>query len=627
MAANTDFIFTLGADISRFEKSITQVEAELKSVRDSLKNKTGQAIVQTNQYIQQLESSLVNLRKVGLDKLPGASGQGAAALFSLSQVARDLPFGFIAIQNNLPLVIDQFSTLAKSSNGLGGALKQVGAALIGPAGISFAFGAIISGITALVQKYGSLGEAFNQILGLTPKLTEAQKEYNKASADASKNIVAESAKVDILVKRLTDLSLPAKDRIAAYNELKKVAPDVVAGIRDENALTEISSRLIESNLQARKELLKFEVQEAGIKAALTKNEELLGAKKLELINLENREREQQFKLNDARKRREQGKATAESVAAEALALSSLKNSINTVTDEFSNLEFEQNKILSQLDPIVIGVTNINEATRKRTQGIKDEIQAEKEQIANNKQLIKDQDKLLEQKKELIDFAVPMAAPSGGTQFDNYLKRLKEQAQIQKKIKKEQLDLENQVVTKGFIQDTIQSFKDFKVKPIEEVINPDIIQKNKEYTDQLKKQFESVKNTIEQAISAPLNYIFDTLLEGGKLSWKEFGKVVLRTLANILSSIITTTLAIAAADAITNGGYSATVRLADKATGGAKGIGAKPSLGYTPRGLRKEANFGGINGGLGLSGQVVFVQRGSDLVGVLNRSNATINRVG
>jgi hypothetical protein len=41
-----------------------------------------------------------------------------------------------------------------------------------------------------------------------------------------------------------------------------------------------------------------------------------------------------------------------------------------------------------------------------------------------------------------------------------------------------------------------------------------------------------------------------------------------------------------------------------------------------------ANFGGIQGGgLGMSGQVNVVLRGSDLVGAINRTNSQIKRVG
>jgi type IV secretory pathway VirB2 component (pilin) len=635
MASNQDFIFTLGADITPFTKSITQVEAELKSVRDSLKNKTGQAIVQTNQYIAQLESSLVNLRKAGLDKLPGAAGAGSAALFSLSQVARDAPFGFIAIQNNLPLVVDQFTQLSKTSGGLGNALKQVGASLIGPAGIAFAFGAVISVATTLVQKYGSLGEAFNQILGITPKLTAAQKEYNQASIEAGKNTIEESAKIDILVKRLSDLKLPAQERIAAYYELKKVAPDVVAGIREENALTAASIELIKSNVLARKELIKFEIQEAGIKAALTKNEETLANKRLELINLENRKREQQFKLNDARRRKEQGKATAESVLAEALALKSLESSITGVNTEITDLTSEQEKFFTQLDPIVNGITNINEATRKRIEGLKQQIEEEKKAKQSAKEL--NDERLRAIKKDISDVRGDfgeLETARKRAEEEISIKNIRENAlkAYEKYLakKKEEKTLNDQLY--GFQADAIERFKNIKPIAIEDVISPEILQKNKEYTEAIKKQYESVRSTIEQAISAPLDYIFNTLLEGGKLSWKEFGKVVLKVLANIVSAIIATTAAAAIANRIVPGAGTAAVNAynAGSSIFGSGGRQVSPSLGYTPRGLpgrTSAVNFGGLSGGLGMSGQVVFVQRGSDLVGVLNRSNATINRVG
>ena len=120
------------------------------------------------------------------------------------------------------------------------------------------------------------------------------------------------------------------------------------------------------------------------------------------------------------------------------------------------------------------------------------------------------------------------------------------------------------------------------------------------------------------------------MEGGKFSWKEFGNVVLRVLANIISSIIATTAAAAIANAIVPGAGTAGVNAYNQSSrlfGRNMQGGMSPSLGYTPRGLGGAANFGGLSGGIGLSGQVVFVQRGSDLVGVLNRSNATINRVG
>jgi len=61
---NEEFIFRVGADVSGFTKSISQVEAELKKVQTELKTKTGDAIVQTNKYILELQGSLTNLQSL-----------------------------------------------------------------------------------------------------------------------------------------------------------------------------------------------------------------------------------------------------------------------------------------------------------------------------------------------------------------------------------------------------------------------------------------------------------------------------------------------------------------------------------------------------------------------------------
>jgi hypothetical protein len=214
----SSFVYKIGADISEFTKSISEVEDELDRLKNSLKSATGQGIIETNLKIKELQQSLVNLKNVGLDKLPKSTADASFALNTLSGVTRDLPFGFIAIQNNLPLVVDSFGQLTKQAGGLGPALKSIGASLIGPTGLSFAFGAVVAGVTALIQKYGSLGEAFNAILGLAPKITETQKEYNKAVAETTGNVALEEAKIKILTTTLTDLTQPQQKRIDANNE-------------------------------------------------------------------------------------------------------------------------------------------------------------------------------------------------------------------------------------------------------------------------------------------------------------------------------------------------------------------------------------------------------------------------
>ena len=230
---NEDFIFRLGADVSGFTKSISQVEAELKKVQSELKNKTGAAIVETNKYIADLQTSLVNLRSTGLSQLPKAVNDGAASLSALGQVARDAPFGFIAIQNNLPILFDQLGNLSKQSGGAVNALKAIGASLVGPAGVTFAIGAAISAITVLVQKYGSVGGALDAIINkqsiYSEEILEATKSYEKFNQEKRDSIeinAEEIASTEGTISRVRTLSSIVLDQTATYNERNAALNDL-----------------------------------------------------------------------------------------------------------------------------------------------------------------------------------------------------------------------------------------------------------------------------------------------------------------------------------------------------------------------------------------------------------------
>jgi hypothetical protein len=94
-----------------------------------------------------------------------AVGQAEASLQNLGRIASDLPFGFIAIQNNLQPLVDSFGTLRQTAGGTGGALKALAGSLIGPAGLGVAFAAISTALTVAVQKYGSFGAAVQALTG------------------------------------------------------------------------------------------------------------------------------------------------------------------------------------------------------------------------------------------------------------------------------------------------------------------------------------------------------------------------------------------------------------------------------------------------------------------------------
>jgi hypothetical protein len=636
---NEDFIFRLGADVSSFTKSITEVEKELDSARKAIKGALGDDLVKGNQYVQDLEQSLKNLRSVGV-QVPGAAKaaneikniapaaqKAQNTLTGLSGVVRDLPFGFIAIQNNLPILADQFTALSKESGGVGGALKGLGGALIGPAGVAFAFGAVTSIVTGLIQEYGSLSEALNVILGITKPLTEAQKAYNKASFETAGNVAAEESKVNILTKTLLDNKKPQADRLAAYGELKKVAPDVVSGIKDENALTNESNLLIAANSKLRAESVRLKVQEAGITAALTTNETKIAELRAKLATATDKYVKSADSLNKSDK---QAIITGlGSVSAQQLALDAFNDNAKAVKElngQIAVLTGENQKYLNQLDPVVIGLANINEQTRKQVEGLKE----------SNKETDKSTAESKKRTKQLEREAIALKKKSDAD--EKALEKLRQERTIRVTAQLEvdfqrRGNIDTSEILKKRIQETQKEVQRtagaIQVPLVFPGVNPLALLQNIKLAQaeflKLKEaaNLQATTQLITDTFFSPLSELFEGLISGAKNSMQEFGKAITSALKQLVAKIIATGI-IQIIGVLISGGFGA-------AKGGAangfkevlKGIGA--AFGFK---TLANPNFGGVTGGgMAMSGAVNVVLRGQDLVGSLNRTNAQINRVG
>ena len=613
------FVFDLGMNIENFTKSISEVEDELKRLKDSLKTATGQGIVETNVQIKQLEKSLVDLKKVGLDKLPGGITNASNALMSLGQVTRDLPFGFIAIQNNLPLVVDSFGQLTKQAGGLGPALKSIGSALIGPAGLSFAFGAIIAGVTALIQKYGSLGEAFNALLGIAPRLTETQKEFNKAVAEATGNVALEEAKIKILVGTITNLDAPQKQRIEAYNELKKVSPDVVAGIKEENALTAASIDIINKSAEARLKLLKLKIQEAGVTAVLTKNAENLANANAEVARLTDEVALATTKYNPAKKKTSTlALAAQQGISAESITLKNLQTELVNAKKRVDEINASQQVYYNQLKPIVAETAAINTATKERISNLKAEDKALKDSAKDGQQKYKEGwQGIISELKEFDAFQKANAAANQRAAAINaqisQAKALKARTEAQKKANEETKKAEDAALALAVAEgeasyqapNFLEGFKN---------LGPKLIQETNAAAG-----LELFRNTFTN----PLSDLFTNFLDTGKLAFADFGKAILQTINQVVARIIATGIVNLLGSILFPGASGIT-----KGVGGAFKAAFGSILGINFGGGIAAPSFAGVGGGsLGMSGQVNLVLRGQDLVGSLNRTNTLINRVG
>lgn len=617
---NEEFIFRVGADVSGFTKSISQVEAELKKVQTELKTKTGDAIVQTNKYIADLQGSLVNLRSQGLSKLPKAVNDGAASLNALGQVARDAPFGFIAIQNNLPILFDQLGNLSKQSGGATNALKAIGASLIGPAGVTFAIGAAISAITVLVQKYGSFGAALDAIFTKQSKFSQEILDFNKdlAKYNEEKRTSVEITQEEIAttegaISKIRSLSSIVLDQTRSYNERNSALND----------LKDINKEYF-GNLDLEK--TKFEDLKTAIdtyissvrQAAVSKGfESAIGDASVQLAKAVALQAKLQGELDDARRKPivTRGKAeivdTSEIDAAKE-AFDEQSKVVEDLRKEIALYNVELDKSIKLQNQIQAPIDAANKALEDKK---KKEAEDAKRETERKRRL---QEKLRSEEKARTDALRIVQDRIKRQDFLN-----KEDNKNLESTIKERRKLERQA---GIVTPT--TLPTIPTIPINEAKLKEQANIASNALKQIKEEanLAAAYNLAENTFFNPISDLFENFLNTGKFAFKEFGKAVLQAINQIVAKIIATGI-ISLLFTIFSGGFGAAAGGASAGFG--KVLGAIGSaLGFAGGGKVAAPSFGGVSGGaLQMAGAVNLQLRGSDLVGSINRTNATISRVG
>ena len=511
------------------------------------------------------------------------------ALTTMSGVVRDLPFGFIAIQNNLPLVVDSFSSLAKQSGGVGGALKGLGAALIGPAGIGFAFGAVTSIVTSLIQNYGSLGNAIEVIFAKNKQAAEATATYNKELEKGQGTIGAEIATIDILTKRLTNLQAPYKSRQDAYNELKKVQPDILRGMSEENALSASSVGAILANANARKQLLAIKIKEAAIGKVLDEN----GGKLLQAETQLSIAQKEGVKLAQERLSYIEQEKNGNKAAKAAISLASDQIAQNKIKQDelklaVASLQKVQDSYINSLDPLVAKIAEINNETQKGVDKSKAEAEAKKTQVKANDDLAKSIDKVT--KAEAAKQAKQTAERNQQALIPNF--------------GAEQAKPINPLATAGAVNPFVGS-------PIKESLLQEAAAAAAARTE-----YEKYAASVSTLVAPAIDNLFSALQNGTNV-FEAIGQSVKALVVDIIKAIAKAAILKAITTAVSAGSGAGFFGGLFSALSGSLGGVAAPTFG----------GGAGLGGGLALNGEVVFVQRGTDLVGVLNRGNSQINRVG
>jgi hypothetical protein len=618
---NEDFIFRLGADVSSFTKSITEVEKELDSARKAIKGALGDDLVKGNQYIKDLEQSLKNLKSVGV-QVPGAAKAATEikniapaaqkaqnTLTGLSGVVRDLPFGFIAIQNNLPILIDQFSTLSKTSKGIGGAFKELGGALVGPAGAAFAFGAVVSVVTGLVQKYGSLSSAISEVLVLQKSQKDLTNELNTSIGKTVGEAQAEINTLNNLTNILTNTNSTLNQRNGAYEELNQKYPGLLSNLSKE----EIASGKVNSVIAGRIALFAKEIELNGKRKAL----EGLIAKEAEksftsLSKLANQS------FLDGLTAELQGVLLGFNAGTAGLQVFAQQTQNGAKATQF--FEGVLKGVQGELSETEGAIKQLTDAEKKRQKEEDDKAKKLERNAAKEKA---DTEKKLAQQKALN------AAIERETEA-----RMKANTEANKRaaaVKAEQLEslaLKNRTAElKRVAQAEKEALTAFQQRQQAEMTfgleTMPVLPGFKDLAPKLVKDINTQAGLelLENTFFNPVQTLFSDLISGADNAFKAFAKAVMSAINQIVAKIIATGIIKLLSMIASPGGFTGAGGFKELL----KGIGG--ALGFSFGGVANP-NFGGVTGGgMAMSGAVNVVLRGQDLVGSLNRTNAQINRVG
>lgn len=604
---------------------------ELNSRKITLDAKTSASeIAKLTQEIEKLTEKRNNIDALGTSvqkigqtssvafkKVADNSKGARTSLTSLSLVAQDLPFGFIAIQNNLPALIQTFGELQRNSGGVKNALSQLGSALIGPAGIFLAFSAVTSLITVAVQKYGSLDAAISAFTGKTLTAADAQNKLSKELEDTNKSNKGEIANLQSLVSIATSLNSTRQQQIGAQDELNKSYPALLANIKTENLNTAESIALI----AARTQLITKQIVLEGRREALTKllGESFVDGEKA-LAAFTNRDKLGFFdKLGLEIRGLFSGigglgviNVLNQDLGNAAILTGTYGDQLQVVNGELSQTNGEIKQILDTLKKTKAG-------GKGKIPGLGDIVEGTQGEgvITTNLALF-----------QKYIFGQVRINNAGVDEMVRYRREeLNALDLMPKKISKDvgslglslpfgpeaQKNLEQYYNGLFEIEGIYQRFKDAQMSGANEFVR---------LQEQIK-QFNTLKDSIENNLTKPFRDFFDELLTNGKVSFDGFVQLAKDAFKRILAQAIASGIANLIASLLSGGGSLAIGKL-----GAAKGIaGILSGLGKTG-GLLGSANFSGVQGGgMQLAGAVNLQLRGSDLVGSINRTNSTINRVG
>ncbi len=587
----------IDADVTQASQTISKFSYEIKKSFASINTVVDKTATGFQYGVNKMAESTKSFSKASQNSLT-----------ALSLTLQDLPFGFIGIQNNLPGIVQGFGQMSAAAKTGASVMSQLGSALLGPAGLFLAFSAVTSIVTSLTMEYGSLGEAMNAIFGKTnelsgkiKELSESYKEFNKQLKTSQEIVGQEKAstssqiiELQTLSKIILDQTKSYNERNAALNRLKEINKDYFGNL----TLETLKTNTLTDAVTGYKDSLVQGAITKGFQQQLSKTNSELSKQQILLEQLQD---------------------AADAARRAPVKISRVTGEIDT--QAIKNAESAYNKQLQVVNALKKSKSELNkeiENSVKSQIALRGPVDAATAALEKQK---KADEELKKQKGVRIGTIIDKGELGPG-RLVNTLEAF--QAYVRGNIN----------IQKNSIDKILTARYDYRRKELEEnFLLPKKLDKNAgdlnknpliEYQfGQIKSIIDALKEEakfIDDAFREPLENLFIDFLQKGKLSFEDFTKSVVKNIGQIVAKLAASKIFEALANLIPQ--IAGTLL-----PGGSQLLQVTKFLG-TGRSIFGAANLSGLDGGgMNLNGQVVFVQRGTDLVGVMNRTNSQISRIG
>lgn len=213
-----DAVAVGGQEFTKYNNKIATLESQLKqaSAATDIFNKS------------QKEASVQTKELAKLQENQGRSaGLAGAAAFELGRTISDLPFGLVAISNNVSQLGTLFAALVANAGGFSKALKLVKQQLAGPAGILIAFQVVIAAITFFKMVLDRAERSVNALAEAQAAAATNLKALRDAIELQTVSLTQAEEMISRANKEYEGLNLQVKDNLELTTDSKTALDDLI----------------------------------------------------------------------------------------------------------------------------------------------------------------------------------------------------------------------------------------------------------------------------------------------------------------------------------------------------------------------------------------------------------------